>query len=147
MKLMTDLPASALITCSGLATAAEPSLDSQMSACPTEWAHMNWEIYDPSARASATAQVVSKAEGRLAQYPGRAGPLVWEAIASSTEAVAKGRLGGFAGEVCPCATWEAERINPQALGDESVYTGLGSRYALASQRLSRKVRRPCFCFD
>lgn len=63
------------------------------------------------------------------QFPGHAEPLVWKAIALSTEAGAKGGLDGLALARSARATLEqAEKVNPNALGDGSLYTSLGSLY-------------------
>ncbi len=130
MKLMTILSVLALTASGGLACAAEATLDAQLSAFSAEWAHVNFEIHDPTARTAAAAQLVSEAQVIAGQYPGRAEPLVWEALASATEAGAKGGLGGLAlAKSARQLLEKAERLNPQALGDGSVYTSLGSLYA------------------
>jgi tetratricopeptide (TPR) repeat protein len=69
--------------------------------------------------------------GELAsQYPTAAEPLVWQAIILSSEAGIEGGLGAL-GKVTRARDLllRAEQINPNALGDGSIYTSLGSLYA------------------
>jgi len=106
------------------------ALDARIDGLARSWAHVNYEITDKAAQASGAAQVASEADALARQNPGRAEPLVWEAIAKATEAGAKGGLGGLALAKDSKALLEkAEKINPGALGDGSVYTSLGSLYA------------------
>ena len=106
------------------------ALDGRIDGLARGWAHANFEIVDKTAQAAAAAQVAADADALARQNPGRAEPLVWEAIAKATEAGAKGGLGGLALAKESRALLErAEKINPAALGDGSVYTSLGSLYA------------------
>lgn len=74
--------------------------------------------------------MAADADALAKQNPGRAEPLVWEAIAKATQAGAKGGLGGLAlAKESRSLLERAEKINPNALGDGSVYTSLGSLYA------------------
>lgn len=108
------------------ADALDPRLDSLARA----WAHANYEIPDKAAQGAAAAQVAAEADALARQNPGRAEPLVWEAIAKATQAGAKGGLGGLAlAKESRSLLERAEKINPNALGDGSVYTSLGSLYA------------------
>jgi len=108
------------------ADALDPRLDSLARA----WAHANYEITDNGAQGAAAAQVAAEADALARQNPGRAEPLVWEAIAKATQAGAKGGLGGLAlAKESRSLLERAEKINPNALGDGSVYTSLGSLYA------------------
>ncbi|WP_304164273.1 lipopolysaccharide assembly protein LapB [Phenylobacterium aquaticum] len=129
MRLIPLALALALAAQAGAAFAAE-SLDSKVDALAHDWAHLNYEIRDKPAQAAAAASLVAQADAVARQFPGRAEPLVWEAIASATEAGAKGGLGGLALAKSARGLLErAEHINPAALGDGSVYTSLGSLYA------------------
>ncbi len=108
------------------ADALAPRLDGLARA----WAHANYEIADKAAQGAAAAQVAADADALARQNPGRAEPLVWEAIAKATQAGAKGGLGGLAlAKESRSLLERAEKINPNALGDGSVYTSLGSLYA------------------
>ena len=106
------------------------ALDGRIDALSRSWAHANYEITDKGAQAAAAAQVAAEADALARQNPNRAEPLVWEAIAKATEAGAKGGLGGLAlAKESKGLLEQAEKINPAALGDGSVYTSLGSLYA------------------
>jgi len=113
-----------------LGAAKADGLDARLDGVARNWAHANYEIADKATQASAAAQVATEADALARQNPGRAEPLVWEAIAKATEAGAKGGLGGLAlAKESKALLEQAERINPAALGDGSVYTSLGSLYA------------------
>ena len=129
---MTKTILLALGLASGLLAGAAraDALDGRIDGLARGWAHANYEIADKTAQAAAAAQVAADADALARQNPGRAEPLVWEAIAKATEAGAKGGLGGLALAKESRALLErAEKINPTALGDGSVYTSLGSLYA------------------
>lgn len=106
------------------------ALDARVDSLARAWAHANYEITDKSAQGDAAAQVAADADALARQNPGRAEPLVWEAIAKATQAGAKGGLGGLSlAKESKVLLERAEKINPTALGDGSVYTSLGSLYA------------------
>ncbi len=113
------------------ANAAEPGpLETRIDAFAKTWAHINFEIQDKSVQAQEAERLAHECDMLAQQYPGRAEPLVWEAITESTEAGAKGGLAGLGLAKSARAHLErAEKINPTALGDGSVYTSLGSLYA------------------
>ena len=113
------------------AALADPAaLDSRIDGLARGWAHANYEIHDNAARAVEAGRLAGDAAGLARQYPNRAEPLVWEAIATATEAGAKGGMAGLSLAKSARALLEqAERINPTALGDGSVYSSLGSLYA------------------
>lgn len=129
---MTRKPLFALgLTLSLLAGAAHAdALDTRLDGLARAWAHANYEIADKNAQGEAAARVAADADALARQNPGRAEPLVWEAIAKATQAGAKGGLGGLAlAKESKSLLEKAEKINPGALGDGSVYTSLGSLYA------------------
>jgi tetratricopeptide (TPR) repeat protein len=112
------------------AFAADPAFDARVDGLARTWAHINYEVRDKSAQATEAAKLAAEADAMAKQYPSRAEPLVWEAISTATEAGAKGGMGGLALAKRAREMLErAERINPAALGDGSVYTSLGSLYA------------------
>lgn len=126
----TILAALALSTSLLVTSAHADALDARIDSLARSWAHANYEIGDKSAQAEAAARIAADAETLARQNPSRAEPLVWEAIAKSTEAGAKGGLGGLAlAKEAKALLEKAEKINPAALGDGSVYTSLGSLYA------------------
>lgn len=119
--------ATSLLTAGG---ACADALDTRIDGLAHAWAHVNYEIPDKSAQAKGAAQVAAEADALARQNPGRAEPLVWEAIAKATQAGAKGGLGGLGlAKESKTLLERAEKINPAALGDGSVYTSLGSLYA------------------
>lgn len=111
--------------------AAEPAtFDARLEALANGWARANYQATDKPARAAQSAAVAAQADALAKQNPGRAEPLVWEAIALATEGGAEGGLKGLGHAKEARALLErAEKINPRALGDGSVYTSLGSLYA------------------
>ncbi|MDI1364915.1 MAG: hypothetical protein PSX79_08630 [bacterium] len=112
------------------AFAADAAFDGRVDGLARSWAHVNYEVRDKAAQTAEAAKLASDADALAKQYPNRAEPLVWEAISTATEAGAKGGLGGLALAKSARALLErAEKINPNALGDGSVYTSLGSLYA------------------
>lgn len=118
----------ALAVSGGLALAQPAPLDARVETLARTWDHVNYETQG-AAKASQAAALAAQADALAKQYPGRAEPLVWKAIALSTEAGAKGGLGALSLAKEARATLEqAEKINPNALGDGSVYTSLGSLY-------------------
>ncbi|WP_374574925.1 tetratricopeptide repeat protein [Phenylobacterium sp.] len=122
--------AAALALAAAPALAADPAFDSQVDGLARGWAHANFQVADGSARAAEADRVAHEAETLAKRYPNRAEPLVWEAIALSTEAGAKGGLGALGLAKDARALLErAEKIDANALGDGSVYTSLGSLYA------------------
>lgn len=125
------LSALALSLVAGTALAAEPAgFEGKVDGLAKAWAHANYEISDKGAQAQAAAAVAQQADSLARAYPDKAEPLVWQAIATATEAGAKGGLGGLALAKAAKAELErAEHINPAALGDGSIYTSLGSLYA------------------
>ena len=125
------LSALALTLMAGTALAGEPpGFEAKIDGLARAWAHANYAISDKGAQAQAAAAVAQQADSLARAYPDKAEPLVWEAIATSTEAGAKGGLGGLALAKAAKAELErAEHINPAALGDGSIYTTLGSLYA------------------
>ncbi|WP_168076984.1 tetratricopeptide repeat protein [Caulobacter sp. SSI4214] len=124
------LPALSLTLSLMAGAARADALDPRLDGLARAWAHANYEITDKSAQGEAAAQVAAEADALAKQNPDRAEPLVWEAIAKATQAGAKGGLGGLAlAKESRALLEKAEKINPAALGDGSVYTSLGSLYA------------------
>lgn len=124
------LPALSLALSLMAGAARADALDPRLDDLARAWAHANYEITDKSAQGEAAAQVAAEADALAKQNPDRAEPLVWEAIAKATQAGAKGGLGGLAlAKESRALLEKAEKINPAALGDGSVYTSLGSLYA------------------
>jgi tetratricopeptide (TPR) repeat protein len=129
-KLFTSVVALAVAATLATSAFAAPTFDASLDGLARGWAHANYEIQDNGAKASEAARLAAQADALARQNPGKAEPLVWEAILLATEAGAKGGLGALPLVKQSRDLLErAERINPKALGDGSVYTSLGSLYS------------------
>ena len=130
MKLATLLIAATLSAAGSAMAADAPGLDGRLDYLARTWAHVNYEIPDKHAQAAQAETLAGEADALARRYPNRAEPLVWEAIATATEAGAKGGLDGLGlAKQARQILERAEKLNPAALGDGSVYTSLGSLYA------------------
>lgn len=130
MKLSMLAVVAAVCLAGAPALAADPAFDARIDGLARNWAQVNYEVRDKPSQAAQAAKLATEADALAKQYPNRAEPLVWEAISTATEAGAKGGMGGLALAKSARGMLErAEKINPAALGDGSVYTSLGSLYA------------------
>jgi tetratricopeptide (TPR) repeat protein len=115
----------------GFAHAADdPGFDTDMSALAKAWAHVNYEIKNPREESAAAEELAGRAEAMSRKYPGRAQPLAWQALALLCDADAKHDLKSL--ELARAARRlleRAARINPNAIGEGSIYANLGSLYA------------------
>lgn len=128
-KLLIALAGAAALVAGAAQASDNPALDAKVNLLARTWDHVNYQV-PPAARAAQAAALAEEADAVAHQFPGRAEPLVWKAIALSTEAGAKGGIGALGLVKSARSTLEqAEKINPNALGDGSVYTSLGSLYA------------------
>lgn len=113
--------------CGGVRAA---SLDDDIAALQHGWAHAYYTAPEPQKNAAFEA-LESRAASVVSQYPGRAEPLVWEAIVQSSHAKFAGGLTAL--QLIKKARdhlLDAEKIDAKAL-DGSIYTSLGSLYAKA----------------
>lgn len=110
------------------AAGAAASLDEAILDVAHHWAKISYQTPD-NAKEAAFQGLVGETRQLAQAYPGKAEPLVWEAIALSSAAKAEGGLGalGKAKEARDLLL-AAEKINPNAL-DGSVYNSLGTLYA------------------
>lgn len=130
MKLPMLAVVAALCLAGAPALAADAAFDARIDGLARSWAHVNYEVHDKSAQAAEAAKLAAEADALAKQYPSRAEPLVWEGISTATEAGATGGMRGLSLAKSARGMLErAEKINPAALGDGSVYTSLGSLYA------------------
>ncbi len=91
------------------------------------WAEIQYQLPEDD-REKAFEALARDAETFVADYPGRAEPLIWQGIVLSTYAGAKGGLGALGLVKEARASLEAALdIDPEAL-DGSAYTSLGSLY-------------------
>jgi len=119
-----------LAALAGRAVAADDAaFNAELLSIQQTWARVNYETPAGEARQQAFAALEARAEKFVAQYPGRAEPLIWEGIVESSYAGAKGGLGALGLAKEARASLEAAlKINANAL-DGSAYTSLGTLYA------------------
>ncbi|MFV3076510.1 tetratricopeptide repeat protein [Niveispirillum fermenti] len=116
-----------LFTMPALAS-ADSVMDARIADLQTGWAHAKYEVKGEEAQQRAMEALAVTARSLTTTYPGKAEPLVWEAIILSTEAGLKGGMGALSLVKEARAKLEAaEQIDPAAL-DGSVSTSLGSLY-------------------
>ena len=118
-----------LLAClSGGALAAPANLDEAIADIAHRWAKVSYQIPEAK-REAAFVGVISEAQQVVQAFPGKAEPLIWQAIVLSSAAKAQGGLGAL-GKVKQARELllSAEKINPTAL-DGSIYNSLGSLYA------------------
>ncbi|MEZ6002259.1 tetratricopeptide repeat protein [Hyphomonas sp.] len=93
------------------------------------WDHIQFEVTDRSERLAAFSELVDQADEALKQDPKNAEVMVWEAISLSSVA---GEIRGPSalGKVNKARKLllAAEEIDPNALGDGSIYSSLGTLY-------------------
>lgn len=108
---------------------ADEQLDQQLAGLAHAWDHAQFEIAANDAKLAELRRLDTQAAQIAQTHPGVAEPLVWQAIVLSSEAGAEGGLGAL-GKVSQARDLllRAEQINPNALGDGSIYTSLGSLY-------------------
>jgi len=102
-------------------------MQAELAHIQQRWAEIQYQLPDDH-RAKAFEALAKDAETFVADYPGRAEPLIWQGIVLSTYAGAKGGLGALGLVKEARASLEAAlEIDPEAL-DGSAYTSLGSLY-------------------
>lgn len=108
--------------------AAQPSLDDAIAEENHRWARVSYQTPDAEKEA-AFRTLIANAQHVSLVFPGKAEPLIWQAIILSSAAKAEGGLGAL-GKVKQARDLllSAERINPTALNG-SIYNSLGSLYA------------------
>ncbi len=110
------------------ALCAPANLDEAIVEVAHHWAKVSYQI--PEAEREAAFRGVINESQRIAQaFPGKAEPLIWQAIVLSSAAKAQGGLGALSKvKEARELLLSAEKINPTAL-DGSIYNSLGSLYA------------------
>ena len=105
---------------------ADPIVDRTMTLAGG-WAHIKYAMPD-TAQADAMTRLKSQADATVAAAPGRAEPLIWDGIITSTLAGLKGGLGGLSlAKEAKGLLERAEKIDGAAL-DGSAHTSLGALY-------------------
>lgn len=108
------------------AYAATP-LESSIAQLQHEWATDNYQVPEKD-REAAFEKLVKEAHQVTAANPGRAEPLIWEGIITSTLAKYQSKLAaGGTAKAARDLLLAAEKIDPNAL-DGSALTSLGSLY-------------------
>ena len=125
-KSIATLVLFASLNAAGLA--AQPTLEDAIADVGHRWAKVSYQTPE-TGREAAFAPLITQAQQLAQAYPGRAEPLIWQAIVLASAAKAEGGLGGLskAKEARDCLL-AAEKINSAALNG-SVYNSLGSLYA------------------
>jgi tetratricopeptide (TPR) repeat protein len=110
------------------ASPSPPGLDDAILDLTHHWARVSYKM-PPEAQSEGFHDLVAAADRVAAAYPGRAEPLVWEAIVLASDAKASGGINALR-EVRRARDLllEAERIDPHVLSG-SIYTSLGTLYA------------------
>ena len=111
-----------------LPSAHATTMNEAIANLQQQWAVIKYQTPDKNQQEKAIAVLEGQAAQVSQNNPGKAEPLIWQAIIVSTKAGIDGGLGAL-GE-CKEARdllLSAEKINPQALNG-SVYTSLGSLY-------------------
>jgi tetratricopeptide (TPR) repeat protein len=113
---------------SGTALAVPANLDEAIVDIAHRWAKVSYQVPEAE-REAAFNGVINEAKQVAQAFPGKAEPLVWQAIVLSSAAKAQGGLGALSKvKEARDLLLTAEKINPTAL-DGSVYNSLGSLYA------------------
>ncbi len=126
---LLNITFAAFVLAAGSSHAAEQSTHAIDAITPLqhEWAKTTY-LLPPGQQEAAFKTLADKAAQVSQANPGKAGPLIWEAIILSGYAKAKGGLGAL--DLVSKARdllLQAEKTDPNAL-DGSVYTSLGSLY-------------------
>jgi tetratricopeptide (TPR) repeat protein len=108
--------------------AAQPTLDDAIADIGHRWAKVSYHTPDADKEA-AYGPLIAHAQQVAQSFPGRAEPLIWQAIVLASAAKAEGGLGALSkAKQARDLLQAAEKINPAALNG-SVYNSLGSLYA------------------
>jgi tetratricopeptide (TPR) repeat protein len=108
--------------------ATQPTLDDAIADIGHRWAKVSYDTPDADKEA-AYGPLIAQAQQVAQSFPGRAEPLIWQAIVLASAAKAEGGLGALSkAKQARDLLLAAEKINPAALNG-SVYNSLGSLYA------------------
>lgn len=118
---MLKLAMPALLAVAGTAMPArasgDPAMDAAVMRINNGWAHIRYEIHDKSVQFNQLVALEAQAAKVVAQYPGKAEPLLWEGIVVSEEAARASTLRqlGLAGRAREILA-RAYSINPNVAG-------------------------------
>lgn len=106
---------------------ADGGMGNRLLVLQHAWAKATYQV-PKGKQEHAFDELAKQADGLVKAFPGRAEPLVWDAIVLSTEAGVRGGLSALSlAKQARDRLQQAEKINPQALHG-SVYTSLGALY-------------------
>jgi len=107
-----------------------PKMDADLRHVAQEWARIKYRVSDEDAQLSQMEALAKEAAAICARYTGRAEPLAWKGIVTSTEAGMAGTFTALSLAKDARATLEqAARIDPNVLHG-AVPTTLGALYYL-----------------
>ena len=129
MKRLASLILFAALTVSGSAFAAgTAAMDSAIAHLQSEWGRIKYQVPDEDTQSNQMAALADEADRVVAEFPGKAAPLIWSAIIKSTQAGIDGGLGGLSkARKARDLLEQAQAIDPDAL-EGSISTTLGSLY-------------------
>jgi tetratricopeptide (TPR) repeat protein len=108
--------------------AAQPTLDDAIADIGHHWAKVSYHTPDAE-KDTAFDALIANSQQVAQSFPGRAEPMIWEAIVLASATKAQGGLGALSKvRDARDLLLAAEKINPTALNG-SVYNSLGSLYA------------------
>lgn len=110
------------------AASGEAAMRAALVLIEREWSRINFALPDHPAQVNAIAALVAEAGRVAARYPGHAEPLIWQALALSSQAGINGGLGAISLARQARALFEqAGRLDYRAL-DGAIPISLGSLY-------------------
>ncbi|TWB34544.1 tetratricopeptide repeat protein [Nitrospirillum pindoramense] len=113
---------------SGAAEATAPAMMTALATVERDWSHITFEMTDRDARTQAMTALVARTAQLAANYPGHAEPLIWQALAISSQAGLQGGLGALPlARQARTLLETAGRLDYRAVGG-AVPTSLGSLY-------------------
>jgi len=107
-----------------------PAMDADVRHLEQEWARIKYQVKDEDAQLNQMEALAKEAAATCERYPGRAEPLVWDGVITSTEAGLAGSFSALRLAKAARRMFEqAGAIDPKVL-DGAVPTSLGSLYYL-----------------
>lgn len=102
-------------------------LETELASIQHRWAEIQYQLPEDQ-QEKAFEHLVTDVKAFVAQYPGRAEPLIWQGIVLSTYAGTKGGLGALGLVKDARQSLEAALAIDERALDGSAYTSLGSLY-------------------
>ncbi len=128
--MLPSLALALVITATAAVAADSGPMTAELQRVELEWAHITYQVNDPDKQDQQMRALAGEAAQIVARYPGRAEPLIWDGIVTSSEAKYAGTFSalGFAKDARALFE-QAGRIDYRAV-DGSVPTSLGALYYL-----------------